>query len=255
MLGFRSLICFTSLVVSSVALPQPAAAPFKLPFSTKGRDIIQADGSKYVFASTNWPGHQEAMVPEGLQYSSVKDIVSKIKAFGLNSVRLTYATQMIDEIYSKGSDTSLEVSFKSGLGDEYGAQILQKVLSYNPEFTANTTRLQVFDAVAKELSSQGLVLHLDNHMSSATWCCGENDGNGWFGESKFNVNNWIRGWKYIAAHVSLAVLNHLMYYALMCNNSHRQLRTGHRFPLPDYETNFAMPKYLSRTIGSHGTSA
>ena len=83
------------------------------------------------------------MIPEGLQYSSIQDIVSKIKGFGLNSVRLTYATQMVDEIYSKGSDTSLDVSLKVALGEVNGTKILEDVLSHNKQFTKNTTRLEV----------------------------------------------------------------------------------------------------------------
>lgn len=37
------------------------------------------------------------MVPEGLQYQSVETIVSKIKSLGMNSIRLTYATELIDQ--------------------------------------------------------------------------------------------------------------------------------------------------------------
>lgn len=45
-------------------------------------------------------------------------------------------------------------------------------------------------------------MHLDNHMSKAEWCCSTDDGNGWFGDTYFNVTNWIRGLTYMATRAS-----------------------------------------------------
>lgn len=116
-----------------------------LPFSTSGRDILYADGSVFPgFAGTNWPGHQDAMVPEGLQYSSIEDVVSKIKAFGLNAVRLTFATEMLDDIIDNGGDKTLEESFEIALGKENGTLVLEDVLMNNPQFNSTTTRLEVW---------------------------------------------------------------------------------------------------------------
>lgn len=114
-----------------------------LPFSTSGRDIVTADGSKFYYAGTNWPGHQEVMIPEGLQYSSVQDIVSWIVKLGLNSVRLTYATLMVDEILDQGGDVGIGESLVRALGETNGTKVLAQVLEKNKEFTANTTRLEV----------------------------------------------------------------------------------------------------------------
>ncbi|KAF2243898.1 glycoside hydrolase family 5 protein [Trematosphaeria pertusa] len=171
-----------------------------LPFSTEGRDIVDSNGNVFQYKATNWPGHQEIMIPEGLQHASVADIVSWIPKFGLNSVRLTFAIEMVDDIYSNSPNQTLEKSVINALGQENGTIVLQQILDNNPEFTKETTRLEVFDAVAKELANQGVIVHLDNHVSKAFWCCGENDGNGWFGEKYFDVENWIRGWSFIAKH-------------------------------------------------------
>ena len=38
-------------------------------------------------------------------------------------------------------------------------------------------------------------------MSKGKWCCGEGDGNTWFGDTDFNVNNWKRGLEYMADYV------------------------------------------------------
>ncbi|KAI5307126.1 tRNA-dihydrouridine synthase 3 [Ascosphaera pollenicola] len=171
-----------------------------LPFKTDNGKVVTSDGKDFIYQGTNWPGHMNAMVPEGLQYSSVKDIVKKIKGFGLNSVRLTFAIELVDQIYEKGHDTNIEDSFKTALGDTNGAKILSEILKNNPQFSKETTRLEVYNDVAKELANQGIYLHLDNHVSKAFWCCSSDDGNGFFGEKYFNVTQWIRGWKYMAKH-------------------------------------------------------
>jgi hypothetical protein len=186
------------------ALPSPGGKPVDsvLPLSTKGRDIIDRNGDLFHFVATNWPGHQEAMIPEGLQHASIKNIVSWFPKFGLNSVRLCFAIEMIDDIYSKNPNQTLEKSIINALGEQNGTVVLRDILKHNPQFTESTTRLEVWDAVAAELARQNVILHLDNHVSKAFWCCGENDGNGWFGEEYFDVEKWKRGLSFMAKHVS-----------------------------------------------------
>ena len=116
------------------------------PFVTSGRWILNASGKNVTYAGVNWSGHGEAMVPEGLQFQSVETIVGKIKGLGMNVVRLTYATQMVDEIFAsgkEGSDVSIQTAFVAALGQDNGTAVLQRVLRNNPAFSATTTRLQV----------------------------------------------------------------------------------------------------------------
>jgi hypothetical protein len=165
--------------------------------------MLNASGKNVTYAGVNWSGHGEAMVPEGLQHQSIEYIVSKIKSVGINAVRLTYAIEMIDDIYTNsGKDVDIKTSFTKALGQQNGMKILGDVLKNNPQFTEATTRLQVFDAVAAELSKQQIYIHLDNHISKAMWCCSETDGNAWWGDRDFNIANWVRGLKYMAEHVS-----------------------------------------------------
>lgn len=197
-------------MLSSFAAALPTVAnkreALNLPFTTKGRDIIDNNGDIFHFKATNWPGHQEIMIPEGLQHASIADIVSWIPKFGLNSVRMTYATEMIDDIYSNNPNQTLEKSVINALGQDNGTLVLEQILEHNSQFTNQSTRLEIWDAVAKELADQGVILHLDNHVSKAFWCCGDDDGNGWFGEKYFDVENWIRGWSFISNHVGLDLL-------------------------------------------------
>lgn len=95
-----------------------------------------------VYAGVNWPGAADVMIPEGLQYQSISSIVSKIKSLGMNVIRLTYAIEMIDDIYDDG-DVSLGDATQIALGAENGTKVLNEILAANPSFSTNTTRLQV----------------------------------------------------------------------------------------------------------------
>lgn len=83
---------------------------------------------------------------------------------------------MIDEIYSKGADTTILSSFQTALGTANGQAVFNKVIAKNPQFSTSTTRLQVFDAIAVEAQKQQIYVHLDNHISKAEWCCNTGDG-------------------------------------------------------------------------------
>ena len=121
----------------------PTAAWPNGPFTRSGRWIVDASGTRTHFAGVNWPGAGETMIPEGLQYQSIKTIVSKIKSIKMNLIRLTYAISMIDDILDNGGDVTLEQSFIKALGQSNGTKVLGQVLKNNPQFTKSTTRLQV----------------------------------------------------------------------------------------------------------------
>lgn len=175
------------------------------PFVTSGRWIHDASGKNLTYAGTNWPGHADVMIPEGLQYQSIEKIVQNVKSLGMNAVRLTFAIQMVDEIYGNGGeDIPIQKAFVQALGQTNGTRVLNQVLAKNPGFSASTTRLQVFDAVAAELYKQQIYLHLDNHISKGMWCCSSTDGNSWWGDTHFSTANWVRGLSYMADHVRLS---------------------------------------------------
>jgi hypothetical protein len=114
------------------------------PWLTSGRNIVTKSGKNVTYAGVNWPGAGETMLPEGLQYQSIATIVSKIKSIGINAIRLTYAIEMIDQIYDNGGkDINVQTAFAKGLGAANGTTILNQFLTKNPSFTASTTRLQV----------------------------------------------------------------------------------------------------------------
>jgi hypothetical protein len=107
----------------------------------------------FTYVGVNWPGHGEVMIPEGLQHVSIASVVTKIKSLGLNAVRLTYAIEMVDQIVDNGGeDVTIETALVNALGKDNGTAALGKILENNPQFTAQTTRLQV--GCRKDVPSQ-----------------------------------------------------------------------------------------------------
>jgi hypothetical protein len=114
-----------------------------LPLSRSDRWIIDANNNHVPIVGINWPGAADTMLPEGLQYQSIANIVEKISQTGFNTVRLTFAIEMIDDILDNGGDVSLNDTLVNALGVENGTVILGDILNNNPQFTTDTTRLQV----------------------------------------------------------------------------------------------------------------
>lgn len=134
-----SLLVSTLLVTLAVASPFKAAAINK-PYSRSGRYIKDSNNNVVRIAGANWPGHNDAMIPEGLQYDSIAGIVSRIKSLGLNTIRLTFAIEMVDNINS-GGDVTIEESFQRAMGDK-GPAVVEKIFNKNPSLRGKT-RAQV----------------------------------------------------------------------------------------------------------------
>ncbi|PVH92854.1 glycoside hydrolase family 5 protein [Periconia macrospinosa] len=190
----------TFLTLTSLSLFSSTHAFPNTPFNVSGRWIHDSTGANFTYAGANWPGAADVMIPEGLQYQSIANIVSKIKSLGMNVVRLTFAIEMIDDVLDHGGDVKVTDALNKALGTTNGTKVWGQIVKNNPSFGAGTTRLQVFDAVAAELNKQGIYVHLDNHMSRGYWCCSSNDGNSWFGDTYFDTAKWKRGVAYMAQH-------------------------------------------------------
>ena len=142
--AFAAILQFAS--AAPAAVPHSARATWPdLPFKASGRDILSSSGSKVVYAGVNWPGAADTMLPEGLQYNSVANIVGLIKSLDMNVVRLTFAIEMVDDIYDDSPDQTLQATLVKALGQANGTTILGQILERNPEFTAEMTRLEVCD--------------------------------------------------------------------------------------------------------------
>lgn len=141
---FRATSLLTALHWALSCVPEASAAFPDTPFTTDGRDIVSASGEKVVFAGVNWPGQGMTMLPEGLQYNSIANITSIIKQdLGMNVIRLTYAIEMVDDYLGDSPNQSLKATLANALGEDDGATVLEQILDNNPQFTEETTRLEV----------------------------------------------------------------------------------------------------------------
>jgi hypothetical protein len=135
---FYSLFVYTLLF----SLLSPGLALSNLPLSTSGRNIIDTTGRTVTYVGVNWPGHMAGMIPEGLQYQSIENIVAKIKSVGFNAIRLTFAVEMVDQILS-GGDVKVQRSIVNALGEKEGSKVWEEVRKKNPGFGEGVTRLKV----------------------------------------------------------------------------------------------------------------
>lgn len=73
------------------------------------------------------------------------------------------------------------------------------VLAANPALL-NRTAVEIFDAVVKALTDEKLMVVLNNHVSTATWCCSDSDGEGLWYTQRFGEKVWVNLWLSLARH-------------------------------------------------------
>lgn len=56
----------------------------------------------------------------------------------------------------------------------------------------------IFDKVVENLTANGLMVILNNHMSDAGKCCSTNDGNGMWYNANYNSEKFFEAWRGLA---------------------------------------------------------
>jgi endoglucanase len=144
----------------------------------------------------------EVNIPEGLTHQTPQYIASWLSRNNFNCVRLTYSIDL-----ALNPNYSVKTSF-SNAASTTGVSALNNLyttaLAKNSWLGSSTT-LGAFAQVIQALQAQNIMVILDNHVSKASWCCSQTDGNGWFksgsGDSDsqyFDVTNWQNGLKAMA---------------------------------------------------------
>ncbi|MHB1856456.1 MAG: glycoside hydrolase family 5 protein [Acidobacteriaceae bacterium] len=162
---------------SSIASSAPPAPPTQLafPLHTSGSYIIDRNGSRVRLNAVNWYGAESTdFVVGGLQIASLQNIVQQIKSLGFNAVRLPWSNQLY----------------------ESNPVVASYTLSANPTLQGQTA-LAILDQVVSALTGAGIMVILDNHNSTAEWCCG-NDGNTLWYNSNYPESSWIADWQGMA---------------------------------------------------------
>jgi len=156
---------------------------YTLPLRTQGRDIVDVQGRRFKMASVNWYGaSDEFFVTGGLDIQHRDEIAKTIKKLGFNSVRLPYADELVIE---------------NPIVDE-------KHLRANSDLIG-LKALDIFHAIVETLTKAGIAVIVNNHITSATWCCGadpcdagwSNDHLGPICRVKQTEEEWIQHWETI----------------------------------------------------------
>jgi endoglucanase len=145
------------------------------PLHTSGHEIVDADGRVVRLSSVNWYGiDQKEYVVGGLDHAPLGVIIEQIHAIGVNSVRLPWANETLEQ----------------------NPAIPDYAVKANPEFRGKHA-LEVMDAVIGALARAHIMIILDNHMSRADWCCKDDDGNALWYNAEYPEEKWLADWQSI----------------------------------------------------------
>ncbi|KAK2414084.1 glycosyl hydrolase 5 family protein [Trifolium repens] len=163
-----------------------------LPLSSNKRWIVDESGKRVKLRCINWSSHLNAMIAEGLNRIPLEKLIAQLKDLGFNCVRYTWATHMFTRYstYKVGENFDKLNLHGTRLGIKF----------YNPSLE-NVTVVDAFDFIMDEFGKQGMMVLVDNHVSDPQWCCGNNDGNGFFGDQHFDPLEWLEGLSNVANRV------------------------------------------------------
>lgn len=165
------------------------AASWTAPLSTRGRYVVDAGGRRFKLKSANWEGAQGRWegsgdindpathrdrtpshnMPLGLDRVPMATLMRDFHALGLNSIRLPFSNEML----------------------RMTAPVPDSAVAANPGLKGKTP-LQVFDAVVAALTADGFAVILNNHTTSARWCCGLDGNERW--NSGQSTEQWVADW-------------------------------------------------------------
>jgi endoglucanase len=151
-----------------------SAAP-AVPLHTSGPYIVDSNNQRVRLNAVNWYGAEGSdFVVMGLEANTLAGIVSQIQSRGFNAVRLPWSNQMYETNPVVDSST----------------------LTANPSLQGDNA-MTIFDAVVSALTSANIMVILDNHTSTAMWCCGDDVNDLWY-NSAYPEANWIADWQGMA---------------------------------------------------------
>jgi endoglucanase len=136
----------------------------------QGRHVVDSVGHVIHLKGVNWYGaHMEQFVNNGLDKRNLADLVRIIKTMGFNSVRLNY-----------GVEQWLR-----------NPPVNDRFLAMNPALKGKTT-MEIFDACVEAITSAGLLVVINNHVSTNRWCCSHTDTNSLWYNKDFGEDKWLQ---------------------------------------------------------------
>ncbi|KAI0818027.1 endoglucanase E1 [Xylaria sp. FL0064] len=162
-------------------IEESSITTYNMPLRTKGRDIVDTTGRRFKLASVNWyGGSDELFIPGGLDIQHRSVIAASVRRLGFNSVRLPYSDEMVMT----------------------NPHIHNRHLTANPDLFGQRA-LDIFAAVVEALTDAGIAVIVNNHITTATWCCGgdpcdagwANDHLGPLCRILQSEEDWIQHWE------------------------------------------------------------
>lgn len=143
---------------------------------TSGTQIVDAAGHPVRIAAVTWYGMESTYwVPAGLDYQPYTRIMDEVKAMGLNTIRLPYSNQLVEQ-----------------------NPVVTTSIRANPQFKGMHA-LGVLDAIVNYAQKIGLKIILDDHRSSAATPATVNHLSEalWY-SARYPESAWIRDWQFLA---------------------------------------------------------
>lgn len=142
--------------------------------STRGNQIVDADGNAVKLAGVNWFGLESAnFAPHGLWARGYREMMDQMKAEGFNTIRLPFSSELL---HTTAAPNGIDFSKNADLQGLTGLQVMDRIIGYAGEI--------------------GLRIILDHHRSSAG---AGTSGNGLWYEAGYSEAQWIADWKMLAA--------------------------------------------------------
>ncbi|PON42296.1 1,4-alpha-glucan-branching enzyme [Parasponia andersonii] len=163
----------------------------QLPLSTNSRWIVDESGQRVKLACLNWVSHLEAVVAEGLSKQPIDAIAGRISSLGFNCVRLTWP------LYLATNDSLASLTVRQSFQSLGLTQAIAGIQSNNPSII-DLPLIQAFQAVVSGLGDKNVMVILDNPVAHPGWCCGNFEGDGFFGDKYFDPDLWIKGFTRMA---------------------------------------------------------
>ncbi len=147
-----------------------------LPLATDGAEIVDQRGRRVRFQGVSWYGAESPdFVVGGLDRQPLSIIAAKVREGGFTMVRLPWSNEMVAR----------------------NPLIADERLAANPDLRG-LRALDVFDRVVEALGAEGVMVVLDNHRSSAEWCCDESLGDGLWHTPAYPEAVWLQHWRRMA---------------------------------------------------------
>ncbi|WP_441247881.1 glycoside hydrolase family 5 protein [Kitasatospora sp. McL0602] len=168
------------------------AASWTGPLSTRGRYVVDANGNRFKLQSGNWEGAQGTWLgsgsaddpannehgspsynlPLGLDRVPMAQIMAGFHSLGINSIRLPFSDELIHNT----------------------TPVPDVAVTANPQLRGRTP-LQVYDAAVAALTADGFAVILNNHTTTARWCCGLDGNERW--NSGQSAEQWVADWVFM----------------------------------------------------------